>query len=547
MRRGLCLGLALASCATDRPDVSPGPARTDVELRVVVGAAPAGIACIDVAFEDSAARVTSYPTEIGAGGSVRLSSVPVGAYSVTAQAYPADDCAVVPASPPWATVAPVLLVLAADADGPATLTLELFRTRAPFTTTTLTLPWRGTFLANAMGDFIGDGSTVVIFGGPSFQDEKIPFEAIRIAEDGTLSDVTATLIAGTPAATHARRALAVDLNGDGRLDFYSANHGWDHDPFPGETQTLLLSRPDGRLEDVSATLPQINLFEHTTTAGDLRGNGHIDILVGQLGMQNNPGLPDIYKGPNTAGDFIGPFMLRNDGHGTFAYDNTSLPAKIAVPELGGDAPGFFTSSLFVDVNQDGRLDLVLGGEQFSTHGGSFYLNDGSGTFEAAAEHVLPLGTFGPMNTITVDVLAVDIDRDGRPDLLLSQTPNAPQFYGGRKIQLLRNDGAGFVDETEARIPGQSGAGGWAQFIFYVDFDGDGSPDIFLQADHPQPGDALVYLNDGSGHFTPAPAEMLPPPEQWHSLTPVDFDHDGRTDLVGFEPGGGMLTVRAYRR
>jgi hypothetical protein len=548
MRLGLPLALTVAACATDPLDSVP--ARADVELVV---AAPAGVRCIDVRFEDSAGHATSYQAAIGGGGTatVRFSGIPVGAYSVTAQAYAADDCALVPSSPslvPWATIAPVLLVL--NPDGPAALTLELFRTRplSMTTMTTLAFPWRGTFLANAMGDFLGDGSTVVIFGGPSFQNEKTPFKAIRIAQDGALSDVTATLIVDSaPAATHARRALAVDLNGDGRLDFYSANHGWDHDPFPGETQTLLLSRPDGELEDVSAALPPINLFEHTTTAGDLRGNGRIDILVGQLGMQNNPGLPDIYRGPNTAGDFIGPFMLRNDGAGAFAYDNTSLPAKIAFPQLGGDAPGFFTSSLFVDVNQDGRLDLVLGGEQLSTHGGSFYLNDGSGTFEAAAEHVLPVGTFGPMNTITVDVLSVDIDRDGRPDLLLSQTPNAPQFYGGRKIQLLMNDGATFVDETETRIPGQSGAGGWAQFIFYVDFDGDGSPDIFLQADHPQPGDALVYLNDGTGHFAPAPAEMLPPPAEWHSLTPVDFDHDGRTDLVGFEPQGGTLTVRAYRR
>jgi hypothetical protein len=539
MRRAFAVHICLVACATDSGDVTP--ARADVELRV---AAPPDATCIDVRFEDTAGGVVRRQASIGAG-TVRFASLVVGAYHVTAQAYAADDCSVVPTAPPWATIAPVLLVLTAD--GPAALALDLYRTRPRFVTTTLSFPYRGTFLANAMGDYLGDGSTVVIFGGPSFGNEKIPFKAVRIATDGALANVTDALLAGAPAATHARRALAVDLNGDGRLDFFSANHGWDHDPFPGETQTLLLSRPDGRLEDVSASLPQLDLFDHSATAGDIRGIGRIDLLLGQLGMQDNPGLPDAYKGPNTLGDFVGPFLLRNDGAGAFTYDNVSLPARIAAPMFGGQGPGVFTSTLFVDVDGDGRLDLVLGGEQSNARGGSYYLNDGSGSFAAADEHLLPVGTFGEMNTISVDVAAVDIDRDGRPDLLLSQTPNAPQFYGGRKIQLLRNAGDGFVDETEARIPGQSGAGRWAQFIFYVDFDGDGNPDIFLQADHPQPGDALVYLNDGTGHFTPAPAEMLPPPEEWHSLTPLDLDHDGRIDLVGFDPEGGTMTMRAYRR
>ncbi|HKA90052.1 MAG TPA: FG-GAP-like repeat-containing protein, partial [Haliangiales bacterium] len=327
MGRGWCLALAVASgascataCTTDRLGVPAAPA-ADVELLV---AAPAGIDCIDVRFEDAAGRATSRQAAIGAEGRARLQNIPVGAYQITARAYAAGDCSVVPASPPWITVAPVLLVLDA-ADGPATVTLQLFRARPTFDVTTLVVPWRGSFLANAMGDYLGDGSTVVLFGGPSFQNERIPFKAIRIGRDGALSDVTATLIVGAPAAVHARRALAIDLNGDGRLDFYSANHGWDHDPFPGETPTLLLSRPDGRLEDASATLPPINLFQHTTAAADVRGNGRIDILVGQLGMQNNPGLPDIYRGPNVVGDFVGPFMLRNDGAGGFAYDNTSLP------------------------------------------------------------------------------------------------------------------------------------------------------------------------------------------------------------------------------
>lgn len=540
MPRSLLVALLCAACAREL-DV-PAALVADVELVV---APPPGIHCLEVALRDHDDGPTFHVLPFAAGR-VRLRALPVAVYTVTARAY--ADCAAPPLTAPWETAAPATLILAGP--GSHTLVLELRRPTRLQTVTTLEIPWRGTFLANAWGDFLGDGSTTILFGGPSWQNERTPFRAVRVARDGALTDVSATLLPDAPAATHARRALALDLNGDGRLDFFSANHGWDFPPFPGETQTLLLSQPDGTLADASATLPAIVLFAHSAAAGDLRGVGRPDLLVGELGMQPNPGLPPIYAGPNVVGDRVGPFLLRNDGVSagelTLRYDNVSLPPPVAAPGFDTDVPGMFTASLFADVDGDAALDLVVASLEGSDRAGAAFVNDGAGGFAGAIALPFPVGTFGPKNTISVDVVATDLEPDGDVDLLLSQTASDP-FYAGRRIQILVNDGAGgFSDETEARLPGQSGAGNWAQFLFLVDLDGDRDDDLLLQVDNPRPDGVLAYVNDGAGHFAPAPPDLLPAGAR-RSLVPADFNHDGRMDLVSFSPAGGTLTVTAYRR
>jgi hypothetical protein len=520
MRATAIVALVAAACAAE----AEPPAARVADVEIVV-APPPEIGCLELTLEDHRGARARRALPLPPSGRVRLAALPVGAYQVGARAY--ADCAAPPDAAPWETAAPAALIV--DAGG-ATLRLELRRPTRLVTTTTLEIPWRGTFLASAHGDFLGDGSTVIVFGGPSWEDERTPFRAVRVARDGALADVTATLLPDAPAAVHARRALAVELNGDGRLDFFSANHGWDFPPFPGETQTLLLSRPDGTLADASATLPQAPLFAHSAAAADLRGIGRADIIVGQIGAR--------------AG--VGPYLLRNDGGGAFTAVTATLPPEIAFPTPGGAAPGMFTACLLVDVNGDAAPDLVVASLEDSDRAGAVFLNDGAGDFSASPRLPFPEGTFGPKNSISVDLLATDLDRDGDADLLVSQTAATP-FYAGRRVQVLVNDGAGiFTDETAARIPGQSGAGNWIQFLYRVDLDFDGVEDLLLQVDHPHDGDVLAYLDDGSGHFTPAPPELLPPGAR-RSLVPVDLNHDGRTDLVSFAPRGGVLTVTAFRR
>ncbi|HEY7426383.1 MAG TPA: VCBS repeat-containing protein [Gemmataceae bacterium] len=74
---------------------------------------------------------------------------------------------------------------------------------------------------------------------------------------------------------------------------------------------------------------------------------------------------------------------------------------------------------------------------------------------------------------------------------------------------------------------------WHSGLHLVDLDGDGKLDLFLSAHGG--GKAVAALNDGKGHFTPAPGEY--PGSEIHLA--YDADEDGKVDLtMTFQDGGG---------
>ena len=74
---------------------------------------------------------------------------------------------------------------------------------------------------------------------------------------------------------------------------------------------------------------------------------------------------------------------------------------------------------------------------------------------------------------------------------------------------------------------------WLSGLHLVDLDGDGKLDLFLGAHGG--GEALAALNDGSGHFSPAPGSY--PSSEIHLA--YDADENGKVDLtMTFQDGGG---------
>ena len=125
--------------------------------------------------------------------------------------------------------------------------------------------------------------------------------------------------AAAPAATfptaslltvHPRKVVVEDFNGDGRPDVFVASHGWDTHPFPGEQNRLYLSQGEAWV-DATARLPVLEDFTHTAAAGDIDGDGDVDLFVG-----------NGYAGQN----HILSYLLVNDGTGHFALDRTAIPA-----------------------------------------------------------------------------------------------------------------------------------------------------------------------------------------------------------------------------
>ncbi|MFN7086361.1 MAG: FG-GAP repeat domain-containing protein, partial [Burkholderiales bacterium] len=255
-----------------------------------------------------------------------------------------------------------------------------------------------------------------------------------------------------------REIAFADFNGDGRTDVYVASHGWDASPWPGEQNRLYLSGPDGTWRDATTSLPQQLDFSHSVTAGDIDNDGDIDLYVGNVYGQTR----------------FAPYVLINGGSGNFTVDADRLPAGRG--ELL-DLPNFkATSSLLSDLNGDGYPDLILGneGDIPGKDKHSLILWNQTGRFSAAASTLLPFnGSFGGDNTTTVDVQAVDLNGDGRKDLLLLGTQINP-YYDGWMIQILIDHGnQNYVDETAARVAAADRSGGiagqatrtpWGKFI-----------------------------------------------------------------------------------
>ncbi|MEM7203346.1 MAG: VCBS repeat-containing protein [Planctomycetota bacterium] len=327
-----------------------------------------------------------------------------------------------------------------------------------------------------------------------------------------------------------------DVDGDGDVDLLLPNGLLA----PPERQArLLLGDGAGNFTDVTAThLPPAMREVVGAGLGDVDGDGDLDAFVGlqyfSIGGGNR--------------------LFHNDGTGHFV-DAGPLPS-----------PGLGPTQVFelFDWDGDGDADLVTGVKDDSN---AVLENDGSGNFS-----ILHRGISPHLNTI--DVAVGDVDADGDPDLVFANGTDGIRYY--------LNEGAlGFRNVTFQRLP----LLGFVYGVALHDLDGDGSlelvvatgagwPDRVLRIDPPgwfrdatgpamladladssslaiadvdRDGDddlafgiqgasgdrrCRLYLNDGAGGFSAAPAAAMPAVSQdTRAIALVDADGDGAPDLV----------------
>lgn len=336
----------------------------------------------------------------------------------------------------------------------------------------------------ASGDFNGDGLVdVIITRLGSDPASTYPVTILLNKGKGKFVDATKTIFVGkAPLTQHPRQIVVADFNGDGKADAFIADHGYDQFPYPGYPNTLILSQPGGKLVDASANVPRQPDFSHTAAAGDVDGNGTIDLYVGNL------------SSACTGCAAVPPELLLNDGTGHFTVASSALPLEIAAP-FSPHYPG----SALVDVNGDGALDLVVAADR-ETKESFVLLNDGKGHFTRLA-NALPPKPWSP--TEGLGISAGDLNGDGRTDLVLASTKGDP-FYEGAWLQVLINNGDGtFHDETSTRLPQDlANTQQWVAFPQLIDVNGDGKLDLLTHYDGAVNGTSPAFLNDGSGNFKP---------------------------------------------
>jgi Flp pilus assembly protein TadD len=194
--------------------------------------------------------------------------------------------------------------------------------------------------------------------------------------------------------------------------------------------------------------------------------------------------------------------------------------------LKGSSP-----ACFIDYDNDGRIDLFLGGDG-ALGGSTLFHNLGGGKFEDVTQK-LGIGTTESAAGCT----AGDYDNDGFPDLAIITS---------NEIRLLRNDKATkFVDVTRAagiisdRTFGASFVS-WRSLNF-VDYDHDGDLDLLGIREasspvmglewHVSPLSAEMWRNNGNSTFTNVTNDL----GLWRATATnsigTDYNNDRAVDLV----------------
>ncbi len=181
------------------------------------------------------------------------------------------------------------------------------------------------------------------------------------------------------------------------------------------------------------------------------------------------------------------------------------------------AGAYTRSVVFADLDRDGRPDMLVActGENNL----AVFHGNGDGTFRT------PPAKY-PTGSRPISVAAGDLDGDGNPDAVVS-------IFDGSLLQAFRGDGAGGLAFWRTIGPVNRDP----IFAFVDDVNHDGRNDIVSVQYYP--GGATVFLNNGSG-FTAASTFSAGTHVHWAAM--ADFDGDGYRDLVMANSFSGNTSV-----
>ncbi|MDN5210847.1 FG-GAP-like repeat-containing protein [Fulvivirgaceae bacterium BMA12] len=246
-----------------------------------------------------------------------------------------------------------------------------------------------------------------------------------------------------------------DMNNDGFSDIYTTGNMVEN--------KLYLNRGDMVFEDVSVAAGvqgSVNKWYAGTTMVDINHDGWLDIYLSVSG-----------KNADTKNELY--------------INNGDLSFTEAAAEFGIDDTSSSIQSTFFDYDKDGDLDLFVANYppvplsmgplfykqlmeqnkfEFSGH---LYKNLGNGSFENVTD-AAGVRNFG----LTLGIVASDLNRDGWPDLYLSNDFNVPDY-----LYLNQGDGT-FTEVLKESVPHTAMFG---MGIDIADFNNDGLADL-IQAD-----------------------------------------------------------------
>jgi hypothetical protein len=259
-----------------------------------------------------------------------------------------------------------------------------------------------------------------------------------------------------------RKQVLSDFNNDGNKEIMLFSHGYDRDPWPGDSLAIF----DVSNKKYRYLSDDIGFF-HGGATGDINKDGFEDIIA-------YSGFSAIIP--------VHPLYYENDGSGSFELKNEIFLNFT-------DADNYYTVELF-DINEDGFLDLFLG-----TRGALVVIKNENGIFDR--NNGINIQT--DQNLEVMDIDFFDFNEDGINDILVM---NNKTGYNGYSLNLYRfsfeNNGeitSNYFDITE-----HSGSNSWVKWLHLFDSDNDGDLDIVGDGLFGDLVDKQVVWRNESGKF-----------------------------------------------
>ncbi|MEN2283780.1 VCBS repeat-containing protein [Algoriphagus sp. SE2] len=236
------------------------------------------------------------------------------------------------------------------------------------------------------------------------------------------------------------------------------------------------------------------------------------------GDVNGDGLEDLFFGG--AKTFSGKLFLQQKD-GTFTLSEQ--------PSFAADALSEDTDAVFVDVNGNGFLDLVVASGGNESGFGSLdladrvYINDGKGNFQKKQDSGLEF-VLGSTSVIQ----PIDLNSDGAIDFFMGGRL-VPFVYGAPANSIIWiNDGNGnFSDQTNQLAPALKEIGMVTSAVV-LDYDQDGNNDLVLVGEWMAP----TFLRNTGGKLDLIEMPEMDSLKGWYrSLEIGDFNEDGKPDLI----------------
>ena len=328
-----------------------------------------------------------------------------------------------------------------------------------------------------------------------------------------------------------------DVNGDGTLDVAYALTG----PIVG----ILTGNGDGTFNGGNSYAVGNVGYASAIALADLNGDHKLDIVEGDRYEQPPPEISVLMgNGDGTfaaapalvATPFVGPIVsadFNGDGKPDVAMLGLTTAGELEIPIFLDTAAGLVQSgtasiglttadaSFFaaVDLNHDGKQDLLLQAQQNALPEMVAFLGNGDGTFGS------PLTSPQCGANTTAQGLA-DFNGDGIPDLIATGNIYSRYLY----ICLGKGDGT-FDAATQVLAGSAPGT------TVFGDFNGDGKLDIAVLNNNNLPSTIGILLGNGDGTFQPA-TFPISSNNTLDSLAAADVNLDGKLDLV--TTGSGQL-------